>query len=534
MTEIKLIQNKGFRWFTNETIFVKGCFFDSDNNFYEKENMLNYFSDVKTTKDFISKISEANGIFTVLIHREDRIMTASDTSRIFPLFYTFQNKNLFLSDDIVYLKNNLQIRDLNSDSITEFTAAAHTLGNKTLLKDIYQTQSNEYLIFKDNELSKHGFFFSYSTNHINTASYLNLKTKAIGVFEESFKRLIISLQNRPVVLPLSGGYDSRLIAVMLKKHNYKNVTCFTFGKKNNFEVENSKKTAEILGFKWIFIEYSSELINNYIETETFKNYVHYAGKYSSMPFLQEYFAVNYLKENKLIAESSVFIPGHSGDLLGGSQLIKVVPENLTHSKIPKQIVKKKLFFNTVSTVDKRKIETRIRTLLSSFNPNYQQDISYSVFEDYDIKEKITKFIFNSTSVFNFFGYEQRFPYWDKEMLLLFKDVPFKYKKMKRLYDDVLTNHFFKAFNLNFEKEIQSSLISVYFQKIKNRIKTLLPYPFRKRFLVKNDWKNYEKITEQMILSAGKNNLSIFKNIKKYNEVIIRWYLLYIKNSENDV
>jgi len=211
-----------------------------------------------------------------------------------------------------------------------------------------------------------------------------------------------------------------------------------------------------------------------------------------------------------------------------------VPENLKPSGIPKQIAKKKLFFNTVSTADKQKIKTTIRALLSSFNPNYQQDIAYSVFEDYDIKEKITKFIFNSTSIFNFFGYEQRFPYWDKEMLLFFKNVPFKYKKMKRLYDTVLINHYFKAFNLNFEKEIQSSFVSVYVQKFKNRIKAFLPYRLRKRFLIKNDWKNYEQITYQMILSAGKNNLTVFKNIKKYNEIIIRWYLLYIKNSENEV
>ena len=101
--------------------------------------------------------------------------------------------------------------------------------------------------------------------------------------------------------------------------------------------------------------------------------------------------------------------------------------------------------------------------------------------------------------------------------------------MKLLYDDVLKNHFFKSFNLNFEKEIQSSLFAVFVQKIKNRIKPILPFVFRKQFLIKNDWKNYEAITNQMILSAKKNHLPINKNIKKYNEIIIRWYLLYIKN-----
>ena len=528
MNKIHLIQNNGFHWFKNDTISVKGCFFDDKNNFYEKSDLLDYFKSVKTKADLIDKITEANGIFTVIIKIKDIIMIASDTSRIFPLFYSFQKNSLFISDDIVFLKTNLKISVINKQSETEFNSAAHTIGNKTLLKNIYQTQSNEFLIFQNNKLINQQFFFSYSTNKLNPAPYESLKSQAIQVFEETFKRLIISLQNRPVILPLSGGYDSRLIALMLKKHNYTNVICFTFGKKNNFETENSKKTAEALNFKWLFIEYSKELINNYIETESFKEYVHFAGKYSSMPFLQEYFAVKYLKDNNLIAENSVFIPGHSGDLLGGSQLIKVVSENLKPSGISNLIVKKKFFYNSISDSEKPEIKKAVKNSLLSFNPDYQKDIPYSVFEDYDIKEKLTKFIFNSTSVFNFFGFEQRFPYWDKKMLCFFKNVPFEYKKMKLLYDDVLKNHFFKSFNLNFEKEIQSSLFSVSVQKIKNRIKPILPFVFRKQFLIKNDWKNYEAITNQMLFSIKKNNLPVDSKIKKYNEIIIRWYLLFIK------
>jgi len=528
MNSINLILNKGFHWFSNENISVKGCFFDNENNFYEKEKLLNYFANIRTFEGFYKKISSTNGIFTVIVKSENLLMIANDTSRIFPLFYSFQNNTLHLSDDITFLKNKLRKTELSEHAITEFYGAAYTLANKTLLKDIFQTQSNEYLIFENDTLIKQSFFFSYSTKKINSTPYVNLKNEAIQVFEESFNRLIISLNNRPVILPLSGGYDSRLIAVMLKKHNYKNVTCFTFGKKNNFETHNSKKTAAALNYKWVFIEYSKELITGFIDTECFKEYLHYAGKYSSMPFLQEYFAVKYLKENNLIAENSIFIPGHSGDLLGGSQFIKVIPENLKSSKIPSLILKKKFFYNSISGYEKLRIKNTIKTSLTLFNSEYQQHIPSSVFEDFDIKEKLSKFIFNSTSIFNFFGFEQRFPYWDKKMLSFFKTVPFKYKKMKFLYDDILKNHYFKPLGVNFEKEIQSSLLTIYLQKLKNRIKPLVPGFFRKQVLSKNDWKNYKDITDEMILSVKKNNLPKGSKIKKYNEIIIRWYILYLK------
>lgn len=527
MSNINLIQNKGFIWYANKTVFVKGCFFDSENNFYEKSLMPDFFSDIKNENDFISRIKKINGIFTILVNTGNLIMTACDTSRIFPLFYTFEKNEVLLSDDILFLKERKNLKKLNEKAKIEFKTAAHTLGNKTLVKNIFQTQSNEYLIFKNGQLFKNGFFFSYSSDKQNPAPYETLKTQAISVFDNAFKRLIVSLNNRPVVLPLSGGFDSRLIAVMLKKYNYQNVTCFTFGKKNNFEVNNSKKTADALHYKWIFIEYTDDLFQNYIDTEIFKEYVHYAGKYSSMPFLQEYFAVKYLKENKLISGNSVFIPGHSGDLLGGSQLVKVVSKNIKHTKISDLILKKKFFYNSISRTEKNRIKKTVESNLRSFDSEYEKKAAYTVFEDCDIKEKLAKVIFNSTSVFNFFGYEQRFPFWDKELLMFFKTVPFEDKKMKKLYDDILKNYYFKMYKVNFEKEIQPSQFLIYFQKIKNYIKPVLPYFLRKKQLIKNDWKNYKEITDRMLAFAEKNQLPINKKINKYNEIIIQWYLLYV-------
>lgn len=52
MTSIILKNNKGFSWYTEENIFIKGSFFDSDNNYYEKEIQPSYY-DI-----YIQKIKE--------------------------------------------------------------------------------------------------------------------------------------------------------------------------------------------------------------------------------------------------------------------------------------------------------------------------------------------------------------------------------------------------------------------------------------------------------------------------------------------
>lgn len=534
MKHIYLKHNKGFSWFEDQHIKAKGYFFDASNTLYQKEQLLAFFSKVKTPADFKKALTEINGVYTIIISFDNFLCVASDASRIFPVFYTKYQDQIYISDSIQFLKEKLHIRDFNTEAELEFVSAAHTLGNKTLLKEVKQIQSGEYLIFKNHTLSESGFSFSYSTKHVFTETYSDLKKQAIRFFEETFTRLVKSLGNRQAVVPLSAGYDSRFIVTMLKKLGYTDVLCYTYGKKDNFEVENSKRTANALGYPWVFIEYNTSLISGYVGSDTFKEFVDFTANLSSMPILQEYFAVKYLKEHKLIKDDAVFIPGHSGDLIGGSQLIKVIPENLTTSDIVALILKEKFQHNRLHRNDKETIRKTIQQLLVNFDPNYKEKHPYTVVEDYDIKEKICKYIFNSSNVYLFFGYELRFPYWDLPLLNFFKSVSFKEKEIKKLYDDVLANTYFKQFQVDFENELQPSKFDLIFQKVKNRIKPLLPKKIRKKLLLKNDWLHYSIVTNEMVSSMSENNLSVKKEVASYNEYIIQWYLYYCKGAiKND-
>lgn len=524
-----LINRKGFQWYSNEIIFIKGCFFDSKNNYYEKEKLISFFKNIKNEEQFINHIKDINGIFTVLIKINNKTLMATDTTRIFPLFYTFNNTALYISDDIEYLKEKFNIQEIDENSSNEFLISGYTLGGKTLLKNIYSIQSNEYIIFDKDTIQQQGFFFSYSTKEVNKSDYSELRKQGIEAFENAFNRLIKSLNKRTAVIPLSGGYDSRLIAVMLKKHNYNNVICYTYGKKNNIELENSKNVADILGYKWIYIEYTNELIKGYIKSEKFKKFAHYTCKFISMPSLQDYFAVKYLSENKLIPSDSIFIPGHVGDNLGGSQFLKVIPKNLKTFKIPNLIFKEKFNHNEISNNSKEIIKNTIKQLLLDFDRNYQNKIPYSVFENFDLKERITKIIFKASRGYTFFGYEHRFPYWDKELLSFFKNVPIKHKRMKFLYNDILKNYYFEQYGVKFEKELQPTIPQLYSQKIKQLIKLIVPNFIINHFLRKNDWLNSQTITDEMVNSLKNNDIQFYSNIKVFNELNIQWYLYFCKD-----
>jgi asparagine synthase (glutamine-hydrolysing) len=178
--------------------------------------------------------------------------------------------------------------------------------------------------------------------------------KAESTFLDAGKNVCSFLAGRTAVIPLSGGFDSRLIAVLMKKLNYENVICFTYGRKTN-EVEISQSVASKLGFKWYFVDYDAIDYIGFTKDEQFLTYAfEYSGAYS-MVYLQEYFAVKYLKENNLIPEDSVFLPGHSGDYLGGSYTNRTA--KISHDKEYANHFSKRI---TISL--KRKIKQKSRLI----------------------------------------------------------------------------------------------------------------------------------------------------------------------------
>ena len=104
--------------------------------------------------------------------------------------------------------------------------------------------------------------------------------------------------------------------------------------------------------------------------------------------------------------------------------------------------------------------------------------------------------------------------------------------MKTLFDDVLINHYFKTENVYFENEMQPSEQEVFTQKIKNKIKPIIPTFIKQKLLKKNDWNNYETITNKMLVSLEKNDIKHDFKSESYNDIIAQWYLYFSKNKIN--
>jgi len=522
--KMELINNKGFKWYESNGIQFKGYLFD-DGKYLTGYEAVNYLG-IKFRKSVPSKedLREFNGIFAFILTVNKEIFICADRTRSFPLFYTKADSLITITDDPKTLRsNNSQV---NAESVEVFLRTGYTTGSSTLFKDIFQIQAGEFITVRSLEIKKE-FYHFYESDKISDDT-VNLESGLISILDRIGDDLAKSLIDKTPVIPLSSGFDSRLIAAMLKKRGFENVITFTYGRKNNPELELSEKVARKLGYSWRFIEYADDTVKDFIASDGFRDYYPAASNYSSMFYLQEYFALEELK--KSIPQNSVFIPGHSGDFFAGSHLNKRIISAETEKELTEEIIKK--HFNN-KEIDPSESGVILKSIRESLNLNGR--FSYLDFENWDLKERQAKFILNSNRIYEYFGYEYRLPLMDKRLMDFFSGVSPKLKYGKYLYDKVLTDKYFSETGINFIRETNPTLNQLDKQDKKNSLKRILPKKiinFYKEKIKKNSDIYYNiGVTDQMIDDLLNSGQKIDRTGENRNSIIIQWYLYRIRNNK---
>lgn len=527
-----LVGTHTYTWVTKNTVSIIGYFYDNTNTFFFGEDALAYILkkiQKKTTKEIAQSL---HGIFSIIIEFDTHIEIISDRIDFFPIFYFVdESQYIYVSDSWWNIQTQKKQFLPNEDAYLEFLAGGFVLGHETLDKTIKKTKAGEICCIYNNGLVEHNAYQSYIPLEFRTSPYDTIYNDVCSAISEAGNRLEKFLQNRTAVIPLSGGYDSRLIACMLKKMNYQNVICFTYGVKNK-EQELSQQVAEILGYPWFFIDYTQINTQEYLQSPEFIAYAKSYGNGFAMPYMQEYFAVKFLKENKLIPLDSVFLPGHRAEYIKVLQkMICEKPKIVSVKNLPQCIEQK--IFNIKKKTKKQKavLHNRLReTLCVSWQHLALQD--FSLFEGWTVSEKYSKFIFRSSFVYPFFGYQVYLPLWDKQLMNVFLDISSDYKVERVLYRTILEEEFFKPNGVCFfEQELHSASYAKYFfQYCKDKIRYIIPWGIVYARMKKTDWMGYSFITlpmHQEIRNKTGKYLTAFKN---FNAVICRWHILFTEKS----
>lgn len=427
----------------------------------DAEALAVHLAEVRGLEDLGSALQGLNGFYAWIEQSGTTLRAGVDHVRSQPLFYGQAAGHLYLSDDAEWVRQQVKDQEMDPVACEEFQLAGYVTGNETLFPHVKQLQAGECLLatHDGNGLQIQTRRY-YRFLHMEPDSYDEavLREQLDQAVVRCIQRLIDYADGRQIVVPLSGGYDSRLIVTLLKRLGYDNVLTFTYGVPGNKESEYSQKVANALGLRWHFVEYSEDLWREAWQTPERWEYQKWASGWNSIAHVQDWLAVKVMKAHGVPEPDCLFVPGHSGDFVAGSHIPANAFErtSFTLDDAADAVFSKHYglaplkFFETSRLIWAERIRDRMER--DGITAAWQYA---DVFEKWDWQERQAKYICNSIRVYEFFGFSWWMPFWDKEFIYFWQNTPLKLRKNRQWYNNYVA--------LNFETQVNTQT----FQSLKN-------------------------------------------------------------------
>ena len=411
-------------------------------------------------KDLEKLFKESKGNFAVVMDNNDFVFAAVDRIRSFPLFYKVESGKVSITD---HLPRQGEKYSTDPSAIPFFIENSCTEGNKTLLKDWKQLRPGEYFLYnkQNNEYSTRRYF---AFEPLKPTKHLDV-TEMKKIYLKTVSDILSQIGDRPIIIMLSGGYDSRSILSVLTELKASNVFTYTYGVQDSFEKSIAEKIAAKLNLNWQFIEYTDELLKEFFG-DSWKELSSKNHNFSSLPGEQDFFAFTYLKSKNLLPENGVVLSGFLGDCLGGS-----------------------MFKNDFITKNKL------------------------AYQDEHMANFACKYIVNTVRTYEYFGLEWRQVLMTPSILEAWFHIPLKERCFENGYNNFLRDTFFKPLDIDFLKPDH------YYrpQYLKNYLKKYLPKAIvksiqKRKVLNTTDINNVGFLSDQITKQLGK--AGIYKDINR--------------------
>lgn len=468
---ISLKNNLGYGWTCVGNSWVKGFAFVG-NVLYEGSLLLKYCIDSILSPERDRLLRLLNGSFLVVAVIDGDVYLISDKMRGFPLFYCYDNGIFHVFDSEEELVDNISYPRLCIDNIPYFLSCGYLYGGETLIENCFLVPPASLVSFSKGKLSVVRYDSRRFTKKLADNNY---NDNCYSIVSRMAERLKAFARGRQIVIPLSGGYDSRLLACMCRIFGLDNVVCYTYGADDSNEVRVAGKVCESLNLKLYKIGISKEKWDNIFSTDIVKKYLAYGGNLNAVAHLQDFFAIYELNKNNLVESNAIFVPGHSGDLLGGSHFLS----ETNSSNLVKKTFDKYFIVNVLNRKDERKVKAELGSQLLGYSDLKTVEDCYESVYQWNIDCRQPNYIINSVRAYEFFGYSWFLPLWDDEFTQFWSSIYCVQRKGENLYADFLFEKFFIPLSVDFRKrEIHNSRIKGLLDRYlsygdKYRIKRLL-------------------------------------------------------------
>ncbi len=393
-------------------------------------------------------LPELDGHFALAAAAPGAALAATDPVATIPLFFAATGDGTAYAIDA--RARRLAARGapapLDRDVARAIAMSGFAFGADTLQPGLRQLRAGEYALFRDGGVER-ARYRVYQPWRVHDRPVAVLQRELGEVLRAVFEKLARDLAGRPVLVPLSAGLDSRLVAAGLKIAGHRDVRCFAYGRPGNFEAAASARIAERLGFRWHFVPTTPETQRRFFAGAAARDFNAFADTLAAIPFHQDYDALQRLAASGFAPKDSVIVNGQSGDFISGNHVPKALwapaadaDDAARWRRILDAIVAKHyaLWRHLQTRANIAFVHRRLEEELAASGAALGDPaLDYALCEQSEHDHRQARYVVQGQRAYEHQGHEWRLPLWDRALVDFFAAAPLAAKRGQGLYRDTL-------------------------------------------------------------------------------------------------
>jgi asparagine synthase (glutamine-hydrolysing) len=288
-------------WRVADGVAVRGRAVDPSG---ARVSLLDAFGAASDAADVVETAADLSGFFAAVVDRDGERCLVADHARSIPLYVTSEG---LVTDAPTLVRD----ADPTYDPVaaSEFVLTRYVTRGETVFADVTATRAGEVCVLDEHGLDRRRYW-TYRPTARKRGDPADLLAEFAAVVGAVFDRVAAIAGDRPVLVPLSGGWDSRLVATELVARDC-DVIAFTFGAPGHADVEVSRDVADALGCRWERVRYTTDRWHDWYHGDARRTYHDYAFGGDALPFLAEWPAVAELLADGRVPADALAVPGHT-------------------------------------------------------------------------------------------------------------------------------------------------------------------------------------------------------------------------------
>ena len=391
-----------------------------------------------------------DGHFALCIATSAGVLAAVDRVRSIPLAYACDGQCLVIDDQASRMRRRLGlgVEDIDPDAALAFAMSGFTIGRATLYKGLSQLLPGEFLLSDATRgarsVHRYGLYRPWRVEPRSRELLLaELTDVTLGILE----KLVRSADGRQILVPLSAGMDSRLIVSGLAHLGHRNVRCFSYGAKGNYEAAAAKRIADHLGYEWTFVPFTHRFARAAFVSDLHQEYHDFTDNAAATPVEHDFLALLRMSNAEWVDKDAILVNGQTGDYITGAH----IPPALSKPTLPNvREERDTVVFDALvakhyglwpalrTPANLRRVKSMLWNELEDAGAPFDDpDTSFALYEFSEFQNRQCKYVVAGQRAYEFFGYDWRLPLWDNDYLDFWERAPLSAKVDRNLFREML-------------------------------------------------------------------------------------------------